>query len=253
MAYTPSVRRSAWPIALGAALLWAPGGPDGLRAQTPEPASSRFSGGFSVLNTQPLGDLATGPGFGIDLSAAWALDPGQRLRLRGEVRASVYGRDTERLCLSGTVGCLIQVDVNTDYSAYYIGAGPELAIPVFGMTVVLDATAGVGGFSVASSVEGTSDVDGEDLFRTDHFNDTFFAWSTGGELRIPVSAQLSISAGAHYQHNGEASYVPEGGITQNPDGSLDVNAITTDANQVVFTIGVAFHPSAGWTDEPDDE
>lgn len=39
---------------------------------TREPTHSPFSGGIATLNTQPLGSLATGPGAGVDVSAAWA-------------------------------------------------------------------------------------------------------------------------------------------------------------------------------------
>ena len=206
---------------------------------------SRLSGSLALVNTQPLGELATGPGLGVALSAALAVNSTRRLRVRGELRAAIYGRDTRTACLSETVGCLIQVDINTDYTTLYFGLGPELAVPLLGSTLVFDATAGVANFSASSSVEGTSSSDTEDLFKTDHFSDTFFAWSLGSELRVPVSAQFSIALGAHYQHNGEASYVPEGGVTQNPDGSVAVNALTTDANQMAFTLGVAFHPLTG--------
>ena len=217
-----------------------------LSAQGPDSRMpSRLSGSLALLNTQPLGELATGPGLGVGLSAALAVDRTRRLRLRGELRAGIYGRDTRTACLSQTVGCLIQVDINTDYTTLYVGLGPEVAVPLLGSTLVLDATAGVANFSASSSVEGTSELDNDDLFRTDHFSDTFFAWSVGGELRVPVSGRFAIALGAHYQHNGEASYVPEGGVTQNPDGSVAVNALTTGANQMAFTLGVAFHPFAG--------
>jgi opacity protein-like surface antigen len=204
---------------------------------------SRFSGSAAILNTQPLGDLATGPGYGVGLSAAWALDRAQRFRIRGELRAAGYGWESRRACLSETVGCLIEVDINTIYSTLYLGAGPELAVPVLGSTLILDATAGYARFSVDSSVEGVDDQ--ESLLNTNNFHDHVFAWSAGGELRVPVSSQLAIALGARYQRNGEASYVREGGIARNPDGTLDVDALTTEANQVAITLGVAFHPLLG--------
>ncbi|MDX1674912.1 MAG: hypothetical protein R3314_08970, partial [Longimicrobiales bacterium] len=138
---------------------------------------SPLSGSLALLNTQPLGELATGPGLGVGLSAALAVSSSRRLRLRGELRAAIYGRDTRTACLSQTVGCLIQVDINTDYTTLYVGIGPEMAVPLLGSTLVLDATAGVANFSASSSVAGTSSTDTEDLFKTDHFSDTFFAWS----------------------------------------------------------------------------
>lgn len=45
----------------------------------------------------------------------------------------------------------------------------------------------------------------------------------------------------------------EGGVRKNPDGSVNVDAITTDANQLAITLGVAFHPFVGWADDPDDD
>jgi hypothetical protein len=222
-------------------------------AQGPGETPSRFSGGLTLVHTQPLGNLETGPGWGVGLSAAWALDEARVFRLRGELRAAIYGRDTRpNVCLSETVGCLIQVDVNTDYSSLFFGVGPEVAVPLGGSELVLDATAGVGSFLVTSSVEGVSDPDDQDLFTTENFSDTFFAWSAGGELRIRLTPVVSLALGAHYQYNGEASYVREGGVTLNPDGSVNVDAITTDANQMTFSLGVAFHPFVGWTEETDD-
>ncbi len=229
----------------------APAGP--VAAQGVGEIPSRFSGGLALVNTQPLGSLETGPGWGLGLSAAWALDEERHFRLRGELVASIYGRDTRTVCLSETVGCLIEVDVNTDYSSFYFGVGPEVAVPLPGLELVLSATAGVGSFLVTSSVAGVSDADDRDLFTTEHFSDTFFAWSAGGELRVPVADMASVAVGVRYQRNGEASYVREGGVTLNPDNSVAVDAVTTDANQVVLSLGVAFHPFEGGTEELDDE
>lgn len=232
-----------------AALAAAAAAPATAQQADPPPEYSRFSGSVALLNTQPLGNLETGPGIGVDASGAWALVPGRWLRVRGQLRGAIYGQESRRACLSETVGCLIEVDINTDYSSFYLGVGPELAIPLFGRAaLVLDATAGFGSFSVTSSIRGVSDPDDEDLLTTDNFEDTFFAWSVGAELRIRVSPQASIALGTHYQHNGEASYVPEGGITVNADGTLNVGALTTDANQIAITLGIAFHPFVGWVE-----
>lgn len=228
-------------------------GPAPTAAQADGPTYSRFSAALAFLSTQPLGELRTGPGFGVGVTGAWALDPARRLRIRGELRVSTYGRETRTTCLSATVGCLIQVDIRTDYTSFFAGAGPELAVPVLGTTFVLDATAGYGSFSVSSSVRGLSDPDSEDLLTTTNFDDGFFAWSAGGEVRVPLASQFSVSLGGQYQHNGRASYVREGGISTNPDGSLNVEAMTTDANQLVLTLGVAFHPLSGWLQRLGDD
>lgn len=246
---------SARPAVLLSVLLFAAAlaAPVPATAQGEELTYSPFSASLAFLSTQPLGELRTGPGFGVGITAAWALDPARRLRVRGELRAATYGRETRTACLSATVGCLIEVDIHTDYTSFFVGAGPELAVPVLGTTLVLDATAGYGSFSVRSSVRGISDPDSEDLLTTTNFDDGFFAWSAGGEVRVPFASQFSISLGGQYQHNGRASYVREGGITTNPDGSLNVEAMTTDANQFVLTLGVAFHPFTGWMQRLGDD
>lgn len=231
-------------------LLFTPGAAGAQQALGVTPEYSRFSGTVGVLNTQPLGSLATGPGIGGAVSVAWAVGPARMLRLRAEGRFAGYGSEERRECLS--IGCLIQVDISTTYTTLYIGAGPELAVPVLGSELVLAATAGYANFGVSSSIRGVSDPDSENLLTTENFRDDLFAWSVGGDLRVPVASQFSIMLGAQYQRNGEASYVPEGGITQNPDGSVDIDARTTDANMVAITLGVAFRPFVGWTDQDDE-
>lgn len=208
-----------------------------------DPGRSRLSGGIALLNTQPLGDLRTGPGIGLALSGAWALDRSHRLRIRGDVRLSTYGHERRRFCINETIGCWIQVDVDTDFNTIYAGVGPELALSVLGTELVLDATAGLGHFGVVSTLQGIDDS--ESIATTNHYQDYVFAWATGGELRIPVSRVLAISLGTHYVHNGRASYVVEGGITQSSDGTLNISPLTTDANMVAITLGITFRPTVG--------
>lgn len=216
-----------------------------------EPERSRFSGSLSFMNTQPLGDLRTGPGFGAAASAAWALDSAHRFRIRGDFRVAGYGHEERRVCAGGAIGCWIQLDVNTTYSNVYGGIGPEIALPVLGTELVLDATAGVGYFGVSSSLEGIND--NESFGTTNHHDDAVFAWSAGGELRIPVSREIGIAIGTHYLHNGQASYVVEGGISQNPDGSLNVVPLNTEANMVAITVGISVWPTIGEDDDDWDD
>jgi hypothetical protein len=240
------------PRAMAAMVLMAPllvaALPGGTAAQTAPgeaPTRSRFSGSLALLNTQPLGALATGPGLGVAAAGAFALDAARIFRVRAELRAAGYGSEERRACLGGEIGCLIELEVDTRYTSFYLGAGPEVALGVLGTELVLDATAGIGAFAVTSSVRGVSEPDRENRLDTDNFRDEFFAWSVGGELRIPVASRFAVTVGSHYQHNGEASYVPEGGVTQNGDGSLAIDARTTDANLVTLTLGVAFRPFTG--------
>ena len=212
--------------------------PQAVRAQ----GATAFSGSMTLLNTQPLGELRTGPGFGLAASGAWAIDPGRFFRIRADLRAASYGHDQQEFCISQTIGCWIRTDVNTDYTFAYAGLGPEVAVPLFlDAQLVLDATAGIGYFGVSSSLEGVDETS-TGFGTTTHHEDAIFAWSAGGELRVPLSSTLAITGGAHYLHNGEASYVVEGDITRNADGTLTIQPTTTEANMVAITLGVAFQP-----------
>lgn len=207
--------------------------PAAARAQEP----SRFSGSIALLNTQPLGELSTGPGIGIAVAGAYALDPFRIFRLRGEFRASVYDRETDQVCFSGTVGCRILLDLETNYSIVYGGIGPQIVIPIGPTELALDGTIGWSAFTATSTLQGVDDQD-ESFGQTNNYDDQTFAWSTGGEFRVPVSRQVAIALGAHYQHNGTVSYLRKGGITDNPDGTLSFDPYRTEANLVAITLGV---------------
>lgn len=220
-------------LSLGALLL----ATAGAHAQEP----SRFSGSIMLLNTQPLGELSTGPGFGIALAGAYALDRFHILRIRGEFRASIYDSETRQICFSGTVGCRILLDLETNYGIMYGGIGPQIVIPIGPTELALDGTLGWSAFTATSTLQGVDDQD-ESFGQTNNYEDDTFAWSTGGEVRVPVSRQVAIALGTHYQHNGTVSYLREGGITDNPDGTLSFDPYRTEANLVAVTVGVEIRP-----------
>lgn len=205
---------------------------------------SRFSGTLALLNTQPVGTLRSGPGIGIAGSAAYALDPARVFRIRGEMRGAIYDHENREVCLSSTVGCRIVLDLNTSYTTFFLGIGPEVVLPIGPVELALDGTVGWGAYTTSSSLSGVDEND-EDFGDTTNYDDNVLAWSTGGELRIPIRPTFGIAVGAHYQHNGEMSYLTEGGITDNPDGSITMDPITSDANFVAITLGISFTPRVG--------
>lgn len=205
---------------------------------------SRFTGTFSLLNTQPVGELATGPGLGIALGGEYALDRLRIFRIHGEFRAAIYDHERREVCFSQTVGCRILLDLDTSYGILYAGLGPQIAIPVGPLTLALDGTAGWTLFSTTSSLSGVDDQD-ESFGETQNYDDDAFAWSAGGQLRIPVGTQFGIAVGGQYQHNGVMSYLREGGITDNPDGTVSFTPRRTEANLVAITLGVVFRPVLG--------
>ena len=205
---------------------------------------SRYTGSLALLNTQPLGELSTGPGLGVLLGGAYALDQGRIFHIRGELRGSMYGHENREVCFSSTVGCRVLLDLSTSYSALYLGLGPQLLVPVGAARLALVGTVGVGGFTTSSSLSGVDEHD-EDIGNTTNHQDYTLAWSTGGELRIPVTDRFALTVGGQYQHNGVMSYLREGGITDNPDGTLTLDPQRTDANMVAIYLGVTVRSFGG--------
>lgn len=206
--------------------------------------SSRFSGSLALLNTQPLGELATGPGIGVAASAAWAVHAARIFRIRGEFRGALYDWENREVCFSRTVGCRVRLDLNTSYGVVYAGLGPEIALPLGFADLALAATGGWGAFLTSSSLQGVDEYD-ESIGNTTNYEDHAFAWSAGGELRVPITHSVAVALGTHYQHNGRMSYLVQGGIVDNPDGSLTLFPITSDANLLAITLGVAIRPVIG--------
>ena len=204
---------------------------------------SRFTGSFALLNTQPLGELSTGPGFGVAIGGAYALDRARIFHIRGDLRASMYGHENREVCFSSTVGCRILLDLNTSYNTLYLGLGPQVVVPLGPASAALVGTIGLGGFTATSSLSGVDERD-DDFGETTNYEDYTLAWSTGGELRVPVTERFALALGGHYQHNGVVSYLREGGITDNPDGTLSYEPQRTEANMVALTLGVTILPFA---------
>ncbi|HUG40639.1 MAG TPA: hypothetical protein VMM12_09145 [Longimicrobiales bacterium] len=202
---------------------------------------SRWTGSLALLNTQPLGELSTGPGLGVALAGSYALDPSRIFRIHGEFRASIYDHERREICFSSTVGCRILLDLDTNYSIVYAGIGPQIVIPVGPTDLALDGTIGWAAFTAASSLHGVDEHD-ESFGETTNYEDNTLAWSTGGELRIPLGARVALGLGAHYQHNGVVSYLREGGIIDNPDGTISFDPQRTEANLVAITLGVTVTP-----------
>jgi hypothetical protein len=53
--------------------------------------------------------------------------------------------------------------------------------------------------------------------------------------RTPVLLDI----GATFHRNGEASYLRKGSITDNPDGTINVNPIRSEANFITYRFGVS--------------
>lgn len=204
----------------------------------------RALAGGGLMIATPVGEFNdyVGTGWGLSGHFAVRLDRDGFISLRGDAGFVNYGRESKRVCLSTTVGCRIEVDLTTSNDIFYFTLGPQLAVPAGPVQPYIGASIGFGYFATVSSVDGVSGGD-PDFARTTNFDDVTLAWHAGTGLRIPVHAgrtPIFLDFGARYNINGQVDYLTEGGITDNPDGSIVLNPIRSDANLVTFVLGATF-------------
>lgn len=150
-----------------------------------------------------------------------------------------YGSETRPVLLSPTIGGRITVDLTTTNSIAYLGVGPQIGLPGRRLQPYVNGTLGFAYFATTSSLEG--DYDEEPLFTTENYSDATLMYGAGAGLYIPIlrgDVPLSLDIGARYQHNGRVSYLREGDIRDNPDNSITISPVESQANLVNFHIGV---------------
>jgi hypothetical protein len=205
-------------------------------------APGRVSIGGGVLIGQPVGEFGryVPTGFGAGGQALVRLDPLGIVSLRLDLGGVNYGRESRRVCFSGTVGCRVLLDLTTNNNIAFLGFGPHLEAPFrFAQPFV---HAGIGGsyFATTSALRGTNQS--ENFASTTNFDDITFAWLAGGGLNIPLSrgrTPIKLQLAAKYHGNGSVEYVREGDIEDHPDGSITIRPTRSQANLVTYQIGIS--------------
>jgi len=198
-------------------------------------------GGLTVA--QPRGEFADYVRAGIGIGGFFraSLDQHGILSLRADLGFMTYGRETQRIPLSETVGTLIEADLTTSNNIVVVGLGPEVGIPVGPVRLYGGGSAGYTYFHTDSELEGTRQ-DQEPLFRTRNHSDGGFAWSGGGGLQVQVSGgrtPVLVDLGATYHSNGRREYVTRDGIVTDAEGRPDIQTTRSDADFLVWRLGVS--------------
>jgi hypothetical protein len=229
-------------LLLTAALLPALARGQELRGLVPIQQPSRATLGLTAMVSDPQGEFGTyvGAGYGLMVDLVPKLGHAGVFGLRLELGFLQYGSETKRACLSYTVGCRITVDVTTSNDILVAGIGPQIMAPSGAVRPYATGTVGLAYFFTHSSVSGTSDTN--PFADSENFHDAVLAWTGGGGMLITVrrgARPIFIDVGVRYHHNGRASYLREGSIVDNPDGSITITPITSQTNFVAYRIGVS--------------
>lgn len=200
---------------------------------------SRFSFGGDLALSQPKGEFANNVpnGYGFDLTGMFRLDPQGYFNLRADLGGVRYGHERQRVGfpISGRVA----VDLNTDNQIGFGAFGVQLQIPDGWFRPYANAAVAATYFWTESSISGADNS--EPFAQTTNQDDWSHAWIVGGGVMIPFGRSIgALNLGARYHYGASATYLKEGDITDNPNGSINLNPRNSKTDLVLWQLGVSF-------------
>ncbi len=200
---------------------------------------SRFSFGGDLALSQPKGEFANNVpnGYGFDLTGMFRLDPQGYFNLRADLGGVRYGHERQRVGfpISGRVA----VDLNTDNQIGFGAFGVQLQIPDGWFRPYANAAVAATYFWTESSISGANNS--EPFAQTTNQDDWSHAWIVGGGVMIPFGRSIgALNLGARYHYGASATYLRKGDITDNPDGSINLNPRNSKTDLVLWQLGVSF-------------
>lgn len=205
------------------------------------PAPIRFQAGAHLNLALPQGEFSefVDAGFGLGGWFAFNLDRRGILAFKVDGNWLIYGSESRRRPLSPTVP-FVTVDVTTRNNIYTMGAGPLITLSDGTIRPYITGTVGFSYFATESGVSGTNN--GEDFAESTNFDDFTFSMVAGGGIRIRVSrgrTPIFIDLSSEYHRNGQASYLREGSIIDNGNGTISFTPIQSETNLMLIKLGVS--------------
>jgi hypothetical protein len=200
---------------------------------------SRFSFGGDLTLSQPKGEFANNVpnGYGFDLTGMFRLDPQGYFNLRADLGGVRYGHERQRIGFP--VSGRVAVDLNTDNQIGFGAFGVQLQIPDGWFRPYANAAVAATYFWTESSISGADNS--ESFLQTTNLDDWSHAWIFGGGVMIPFGRSIgALNLGARYHYGASATYLKEGDITDNPDGSINMNPRNSKTDLVLWQLGVSF-------------
>lgn len=197
----------------------------------------RWHAGAALDVGQPVGDFKQNVSNAVGLQAhvLLRLDRRGNTALRLQAGWLNYGSESEQVCIGATPGCRIEAHVTTSNNILSLSVGPEWSIPLGAFRLYGHGLVGVSRFATLSALGGgiLPDIVAAD----ENYGATGFFWSGGGGIRLSLNKLSALDLGVAYQGHGRREYLTEGGITDNPDGSLDFDVKRSAADLVTIRIG----------------
>jgi hypothetical protein len=184
--------------------------------------------GLTFVVAEPLGEFRRHGDYAAGLTA-FGVVGGGTLGLRIDGAWLVYDSDYQGYGVSTTsqVGSL--------------AVGPQVTVGRGPVRLYAFATAGGSLFWSSASYSGGCGCYDSDSFYLD--GDFTTTTSVGTGMLIRVSSRrtpIAIDLGVREAHHDRVSYVPAGGMTENPDGTFSAQRVETPVAMRVFQIGISF-------------
>ena len=134
----------------------------------------------------------------------------------------------------------VSLDIETTNNMFWGSIGPQIQVPVGPVQPYMNAAVGFMSLVTSTAVRG-SDSDYEYASSTNS-DDATSAWIFGGGVYVPIGTQKSwkLNVGARYFYGGQATYLTEGDIQDNPDGSVTLFPHRSKTDQVTWQAGVSY-------------
>lgn len=213
------------------------------RAQNVFKVPTRFNIGGGFMMSQPKEDFGQniGNGYGGSGGLIYNLTSSGLLGLRFDFSQVRYGHEKTQVPISETIGSRILVDVNTGNTITAFTLAPELAKPTGRLRPYVNVGYSRLLFRTTSSVDVDDSEEGS--IHTTNYKDGTGAWAYGGGLRVQLGRKdspVTLDTGFRYYRGGSASYLREGSIQDNADGSVTITPLTSRTPFMIYTIGVKF-------------
>jgi hypothetical protein len=99
-------------------------------------------------------------------------------------------------------------------------------------------------FTTSSSVRGRDNYGDREFASTENQSDNTHTWIFGGGVYIPFTGRMklmSLDIGGRYFTGGEATYLREGAIRDNPDGTITLFPSHSKTDQVTWHVGLSYN------------
>ncbi len=202
---------------------------------------SRFTLVGDLLAAQPRGELASqiDDGFGLNIAGLFRIDREGILSVRADLGGMQYGSETFHAPYLPITG-RVSLDIETTNMVGWGSIGPQFSVPVGPIQPYVHAAIGVASFVTSTSLRGSDSQ--QEYASSNNSSDATSVYILGGGLYVPFGRSRSwkLHGGGRYFRGGEATYLNEGDIQDNPDGSVTLFPRTSKTDMVTWQLGVSY-------------